>query len=157
VASLSNSAAPAEALADERPAAAISTLRAAELNEAQILAHDIADNRSNVTRFIVLSQHDLSPTGDDKTSFCFGFTEEDHAGSLVSALEELARDKINMTKLESRPSKGILGQYIFLVDIQGHRCDSQIVQALARIAAKTGMLKVFGSYPRWRNNENSTL
>lgn len=157
VASLSNSAAPAEALADERPAAAISTLRAAELNEAQILAHDIADNRSNVTRFIVLSQHDLSPTGDDKTSFCFGFTEEDHAGSLVSALEELARDKINMTKLESRPSKGILGQYIFLVDIQGHRCDSQIAQALERIATKTGMLKVFGSYPRWRNNENSTL
>jgi len=158
VASLSNSAAPAEALADERPAAAISTLRAAELNEAQILAHDIADNRSNVTRFIVLSQHDLAPTGDDKTSFCFGFTEEDHAGSLVSALEELAHDKINMTKLESRPSKGILGQYIFLIDVQGHRCDSQIAQALERIATKTGMLKVFGSYPRWRNNDaNSTL
>lgn len=149
VASLSNSAAPAEALADERPAAAISTLRAAELTRATILARDIADNHSNVTRFIALAQHDAPPTGDDKTSFCFGF-REDRAGVLMRALQELAHEQINMTKLESRPSREVLGQYIFLVDIEGHRSDPRVAQALERVAAQTGMFKIFGSYPRWR-------
>jgi prephenate dehydratase len=149
VASLSNSAAPAEALADERPAAAISTLRAAELTGARILASDIADTLGNVTRFIALGREDSPPTGDDKTSFGFGFTE-DRAGTLVAALAELAAERINMTKLESRPSKAVLGQYIFLVDINGHRRDPHVARALERIAAQTGMFKVFGSYPRWQ-------
>lgn len=151
VASLSNSAAPAEALADPRPAAAISTFRAAEMTGAHILARDIADNRSNVTRFIALSQYDSPPTGDDKTSFCFGF-REDRAGVLMGALQVLADAHINMTKLESRPSKEVLGQYIFLIDFEGHREDTHVAQALERIASKpeVGMLKVFGSYPRWR-------
>lgn len=156
IASLSNSAAPAEALADERPAAAISTLRAAELTGAHILARDIADHHSNVTRFIVLGQHDAPPTGDDKTSFCFGF-REDRAGVLVGALEVLAQANINMTKLESRPSREVLGQYIFLVDIEGHRSDAHVVQALDRIAAQTGMFKIFGSYPRWREKNRTQI
>ncbi len=150
VASLSNSAAPAEALADERPAVAISTLRAAELTGAKILARDIADTPGNVTRFIVLAQEDAPPTGDDKTSFCFGFLE-DRAGTLVAALQELAVEQINMTKLESRPSKAVLGQYIFLVDVNGHRTEAPVARALERIRARTGMLKLFGSYPRWRS------
>jgi prephenate dehydratase len=151
VASLSNSAAPAEACADERPAAAISTLRAAELTGASILARDIADNRSNVTRFIALAQTDAPPTGNDKTSFCFGF-REDRAGVLVGLLQELAQANINMTKLESRPSKAVLGQYIFLVDLEGHREDSHIAPTLERIAnqPEIGMFKIFGSYPRYR-------
>jgi prephenate dehydratase len=148
VASLSNSAAPAEALADARPAAAIGTLRAAELTGAAVLARDIADTLSNVTRFIVLAGQDAPPTGDDKTSFCFGF-REDRAGTLVAALQELAAEQINMTKLESRPSKAVLGQYIFLVDVNGHRADAHVARALERIREHTGMLKVFGSYPRW--------
>src|SRR2546428_11892531 len=85
--------APAEALADERPAVAISTLRAAELTGANILARDIADTPGNVTRFIVLAPEDAPPTGDDKTSFCFGFLE-DRAGTLVAALQELAAEQI---------------------------------------------------------------
>jgi prephenate dehydratase len=149
VASLSNSAAPAEAMADERPAAAISTLRAAELNGANVLAREIADSTGNVTRFVVIAQHDAPPTGDDKTSFCFAF-DEDRAGSLVGALQEMAGENINMTKLESRPSRAVLGKYIFLVDINGHREDAHVLRALERIRAKTGMLKVFGSYPRWK-------
>lgn len=151
VASLSNSAAPAEALADERPAAAISTFRAAEMTGAHILARDIADNRSNVTRFIALAQHDTPPTGHDKTSFCFGF-REDHAGVLLGALQVLADENINMTKLESRPSKEVLGQYIFLIDVEGHQDDPPTARALRAIADKpeVGMFKVFGSYPRWQ-------
>ena len=150
VASLSNSAAPAEALADERPAAAISTLRAAELNSARILASGINDRADNVTRFIALGRSDSPPSGDDKTSFCFGFAEEDRAGTLVGVLEELARANINMTKLESRPSKEVLGQYIFLVDVNGHRLDATLAAVLERVRAKTGLFKVFGSYPRYR-------
>jgi prephenate dehydratase len=149
VASLSNSAAPAEALADERPAAAISTLRAAELNNANILAREIQDKSGNVTRFVALGREDSPPTGDDKTSFGFGFGEEDRAGTLVATLQELASARINMTKLESRPSKEVLGQYIFLVDINGHRLDPHVAAALERIRQQTGLFKVFGSYPRW--------
>jgi prephenate dehydratase len=151
VASLSNSAAPAEALADERPAAAISTLRAAELTGANILARDIQDRSTNVTRFIALGQEDHPPTGDDRTSFCFGFSE-DRAGVLVSVLQELAQADINMSKLESRPSKEVLGQYIFLVDINGHRLDPHVAAALDRIRARTGLFKVFGSYPCWKGS-----
>jgi prephenate dehydratase len=151
VASLSNSAAPAEALADERPAAAISTLRAAEITGAQILASEIADNTSNVARFVALARYDAPPSDDDKTSFCFGFPEVDRPGMLVGALQELARDSINMVKLESRPSRAVLGSYIFLVDITGHRADPRIADALRRIQAQTGLFKVFGSYPRWRS------
>lgn len=149
VASLSNSAAPAEAMADERPAAAISTLRAAELTGTAILARDIADTLGNVTRFIVLGQQDAAPTGDDKTSFCFGFSE-DRAGTLVGALQELAAEQINMTKLESRPSKVVLGQYIFLADTNGHREEAHLARALNRIRSRTGLFKIFGSYPRWK-------
>ncbi len=152
VASLSNSAAPAEALADERPAAAIGTLRAAELTGASILAQDIQDRAGNVTRFIALSRTDHAPTGDDKTSFCFGFGTEDRAGSLVAALQELAVANINMTKLESRPSKQVLGSYVFLVDINGHREDSHVAAALERLQKLTGLMKIFGSYPRWHEN-----
>jgi prephenate dehydratase len=149
VASLSNSAAPREALADERPAAAISTLRAAELLGAQILARDIQDSSSNVTRFIALGREKAAPTGDDKTSFCFAFVK-DRAGVLVETLQELANAGINMTKLESRPSKAVLGQYIFLVDLNGHQLDPAVAMVLERIRAKTGLLKIFGSYPCWR-------
>jgi prephenate dehydratase len=150
VASLSNSAAPAEALADERPAAAISTLRAAELLGLPILARDIADNPANVTRFIALADHDAAPTGDDKTSFCFGFNRPDRPGSLVTALQALADASINLVKLESRPARDLLGQYIFLVDMNGHRRDPHVAAALRWVAEHTGMLKVFGSYPRWQ-------
>ena len=149
IAALSNSVAPAEALADERPAAAISPLRIAESLGAQFLAHDIQDRRDNVTRFIGLSRAESPPTGDDKTSMCFGFAE-DRAGILVETLQELASAGINMTKLESRPSKATLGDYIFLVDINGHRAEPHIAELLEHIQAKTGLFKVFGSYPCWR-------
>ena len=149
LASLSNSAAPAEALADERPAAAIAPLRMAELLGLNVLARDIHDRVGNVTRFIALGNSDVVPTGDDKTSFCFGFDREDRAGSLVEALNVLARANINMTKLESRPAE-VFGRYIFLVDINGHRLEPHVASALAEIDGQTGFFKVFGSYSVWR-------
>lgn len=149
--SLSNSAAPNEAMKDTRAAAAIGTLRAAEITGANILAEDIADRRGNVTRFIVLAKQDKPPTGDDKTSFCFGY-REDRSGVLVETLQQLATSNINMTKLESRPTKEVLGKYIFLVDIEGHREDSQVAETLEKVQSSPNIdiFKIFGSYPRAR-------
>jgi prephenate dehydratase len=152
VASLSNSAAPAEALASMRPAVAIGTLRAAELTGATVVVPDIQDSSHNVTRFVALSHTDALPTGDDKTSLCFGFDREDQSGLIVRPLQILADANINMTKFESRPSRAVLGEYIFLVDINGHRLDPHIAAALQKMREITGFLKIFGSYPRWQKD-----
>jgi prephenate dehydratase len=147
VASLSNSAAPIDALTATPPALAIGTARSAELTGAAILVPDIQDKSNNVTRFVALAHQDHAPTGNDKTSLCFGFDREDQPGLVVRVLSILADAHINMIKLESRPSKAVLGQYIFLVDINGHREDPHIAAALAQMQALTGFLKIFGSYP----------
>lgn len=154
IASLSNSAAPAEALASARPAVAIGTTRAAELTGADILVRDIQDVAHNVTRFVVLGHYDHPPTGDDKTSLCFGFDREDQPGQLVRPMQILSDANINMIKFESRPSKAVLGEYVFLVDINGHRLDPHIATALHKMRAQTGFLKVFGSYPRWHGRSS---
>lgn len=147
IAALSNAAALVEALRDERPAAAITTARAAERHAATLLASDIQDRHTNVTRFVVLAREDHPPTGDDKTSFCFA-VRENRAGALVEVLRILEEARINMAKLESRPARELLGQYIFLVDIEGHREERHIAATLKRIAQITALCKVFGSYPR---------
>lgn len=150
VASLSNSAAPVDALTATTPALAIGTARSAELTGAAILVPDIQDKSNNVTRFVALAHADHPPTGNDKTSICFGFDREDQPGLVVRVLAILAENDINMIKLESRPSKAVLGEYIFLVDINGHRNDPHIAAALAQMQALTGFLKIFGSYPCYK-------
>ncbi|QRN99187.1 prephenate dehydratase [Archangium violaceum] len=149
VAALSNAAALTDALADSRPAAAISTRRAIELHSAAILAHDIQDHPNNQTRFILLGAEDAAPTGNDRTSLCFAMSEN-RAGSLLDALLVLAEARINMTRLESRPAKELLGEYIFLADIEGHRLEPHVAAALQRMRQQTSFFKVFGSYPRYR-------
>ena len=155
IASLSNSAAPAEALASVRPSVAIVTVRAAELTGASVLVADIQDMAHNVTRFVVLGKDDHPPTGDDKTSLCFGFDREDQPGQLVRPIQILSDAAINMIKFESRPSKAVLGEYVFLVDINGHRLDPHIAAALQKMRAQTGFLKILGSYPRWPVRRNA--
>ena len=155
IASLSNSAAPAEALAATRTAVAIGTRRAAELTGASVLVADIQDMAHNVTRFVVLAKDDHPPTGEDKTSLCFGFADKDQPGQLVRPIQILSDAAINMIKFESRPSRAVLGEYVFLVDIDGHRLDPHIAAALQNMRLQTGFLKVFGSYPRWSVRSNS--
>lgn len=147
VASLSTAGAVKDMGSSTRPAAAISSRRAAEIFGANIIDRNIEDADNNMTRFIVLAREDAAPTGRDKTSICFDFTE-DAAGTLHGALGEFATRGINMIKIESRPDRRSLGRYIFLVDIEGHREDAVVGEALAGIRRRAGLFRILGSYPR---------
>ena len=129
-------------------AAAIAPARAAEIYGAEIIQSGIEDSRINKTRFVALGREGSPRTGRDKTSIAFAVTH-DRPGTLVSVLHEFADRGINLTKIESRPSGGELGIYIFLIDCEGHREDALVAQALAAVKEQSNFFKVFGSYPAW--------
>ena len=85
---------------------------------------------------------------DDKTSLAFRI-QENVPGALHAILAEFAVENLQMTKIESRPSKGWLGDYVFLIDFEGHRQDERVARVLDRIRDRCSMLKIFGSYPRF--------
>ena len=114
-----------------------------------ILDSSIQDTpNTNVTRFVVLAHKDHPPTGNDKTSLCFTF-DDDRSGLLYEVMGEFARRKINLAKVESRPTRESLGRYIFLIDLHGHREDPSVKEALQNLERQVSMLKIFGSYPRY--------
>ena len=141
-----STSAAAEMVKGKKNEAAIGTKRAAEIYGLKVVASDIQDYKNNVTRFVVLAKKDHEPTGKDKTSIIFSIME-DKPGGLYEILGIFADKKINLTKIESRPSKEKLGSYIFFVDFQGHRTDEQIGYILNIIRSKVGYIKVLGSYP----------
>jgi prephenate dehydratase len=126
--------------------AAIGTKTAAELYGLKILAGKV-NAKENKTRFVVLAKRDHARTGHDKTSIVFAI-KRDRPGGLHDALGAFASRKINLTKIESRPSKKSLGDYYFFIDMYGHRTDKLIAAALKDLKAQAGFLKILGSYPR---------
>ena len=148
MASLSTVLCVTDALNSPVPAAAISPRRASELYDVDILDRGIQDAATNVTRFAVIGLSDHAPTGRDKTSMAFTF-DVDTPGLLYRTLGEFAERGINLFKVESRPTKHSLGEYIFLVDCAGHREESPMKDALSALSEPVSMLRVLGSYPRW--------
>lgn len=136
----------AEMIKGKKNAAAIGTERAANLYGLKIAANDIQDYTDNSTRFVVVAQQDHEPTGNDKTSIVFSLCE-DKPGGLYDVLGAFCKCNINLTKIESRPSKKKLGNYIFFVDFQGHRADKEVKNILNNIKNKISYVKILGSYP----------
>jgi prephenate dehydratase len=126
--------------------ASIGTLRGAELAGLEVLASEIEDHPENETRFVLVG-HGVPPaTGHDKTSIVC-FQREDRPGSLLAILQEFAARAINLTKLESRPTKRRLGQYCFFIDFEGHIVDEVVADCLRNVAANQAEVKFLGSYP----------
>ena len=127
-------------------AAAVASAKAAEIYGMEILAKEIEDTTNNFTRFFVLSKQDSPPSGNDKTSVVFSL--KDRPGTLYDSLKEFAIRNINLTKIESRPTRQKPWEYNFYLDFAGHRDDKASKEALENLDRNSRFLKVLGSYPR---------
>ena len=126
--------------------AAIGSARAARIYNMEVLAKDIEDYQRNITRFVVISDHDSAPTGNDKTSIIFSM--RNRSGTLQKALSVFSKRNINLTKIESRPAKQNPWEYNFYLDMEGHRKDEKVREALDSLKTITTFTKVLGLIPR---------
>lgn len=152
-----STASAAEALADSDPVgfnAAVCAPIAASNHQLDVLADDIGDIRAAVTRFVVVARPGQlpTPTGADKTTVVI-YQRSDHAGGLLELLEQFATRGINMTRLESRPTKESMGSYCFSIDCEGHVLDERVGEALMGLKRVCADVRFLGSYPRADNRQ----
>ncbi|CAN5209701.1 prephenate dehydratase [soil metagenome] len=127
--------------------AAVGTSLAAKLYGLEVLATDVEDHPENETRFVVVARHGVPPlSGHDKTTVVC-FQQADRPGSLLAILQEFAARAVNLTKLESRPTKRSLGDYCFIIDFEGHVDEELVADCLRDLKAKLADVKFLGSYP----------
>ena len=142
---VASNAEAARRAAEEPGSAAVAGDRAAELYKLAILASNVEDEPNNTTRFLILGDYEPKPSGRDRTSLVL--SARNRAGAVYEMLTPFASRGVSMTKFESRPSKIALWEYLFFVDIEGHRDDANVAAALAEVGGIAGYLKVLGSYP----------
>lgn len=145
VATASTAVAAQKARAD-RSLAAVGSRLLGELYDLPILRESIHDRPENATRFVVLSKTDAPPSGKDRTSLVFSTAHE--RGALRRVLEIFDDQGLNLTRIESRPRNGRRWEYVFFTDIEGHRRDEPVAQAIERLRESCSTVKVLGSYPR---------
>ena len=143
--SVASNADAARRAGDEPDAAAVAGQAAAEHYGLTVLAPGIEDDPNNTTRFAVICKQEVPASGKDKTSFVMA--SQNRPGAIFDLLEPLARHRVSMTRLESRPSRTGLWEYVFFVDIEGHQEDEAPAAALSEIRERAGSLKILGSYP----------
>ena len=130
---------------DKKMYACIASKAASEIYNMPIIMENIADNLNNYTRFLVMSKKKSSKTGNDKTSIIFSIKHE--PGSLFRIIQNFYKNSVNLTKIESRPTKENAWEYNFYVDFEGHEKDSEVVEILDKIKKDTLFMKILGSYP----------
>lgn len=141
----SSNARSAEFAAKEKNTAAIAGLLAAEKYGLPVLEYDIQDNAANATRFLVLGRQCSPPTANDRTSLMVSIM--DKVGALHRALDAFRRYRINLTRIESRPSKRKAWAYFFFIDCDGHMQDAKVTKAIRLLEEQCSFVKVLGSYP----------
>jgi chorismate mutase/prephenate dehydratase len=145
VVELGSTAAAAERALDAPHVAAIASELAARIYGLPVLRERIEDLAHNVTRFLVVGRRPVGPTGRDKTSVLLSIKHE--VGALYRILEPLATERVNLTKIESRPTRRRPWEYVFFVDFEGHQADPAVQNVLAALRDRCLFLKVLGSYP----------
>jgi len=143
---VASTAKAAQMVADESGAAAIGSRVAAEVYGLRVVCENIEDIANNITRFLVVGREDAKPTGDDKTAILFSTAHK--AGALADVLEVFKKYNINLTNIESRPSKKRQWEYYFFVDFVGHRTDEQVQKGLEEARKHCLQLSILGSFPR---------
>ncbi len=145
---VSSNAEAARRARDEDGTAALAGDAAADVYSLNILFRDVEDQGDNTTRFLVIGRKLFPPSGQDKTSLLLSSGREQGPGMLLSLLEPLAKYGINMTRIESRPSRRKKWDYVFFVDVDGHADEVPLKDALEEVKAHTDLFRVLGSYPK---------
>jgi chorismate mutase/prephenate dehydratase len=133
---------------DEHGSAAIAGETAAEVYGLNILVREIEDHADNTTRFLVVGRKLLRSSGADRTTLLLTYGDTSSPGALYRLLEPLARHGVNMTRIESRPSRRRKWDYVFFIDVEGHAEDERLRKALAALKKRASLFRVLGSYPR---------